>query len=148
MGEEHATTEPQHEYLAFDVGQHRYAMPVSAVERVTEIANAIQVPRPQGVVCAVGYLAERLIPIVDADQDVDGDRHDTYNRRVVLTRIGADLVGWYAEGHFTVNTYSDADTVPAKDMPPWVIGVVVEDGASTYLLDPQHLPRAESLTCT
>ena len=128
-----ATTNMQGRVAVFTLGDQRYALPLSAVERVVRVVEVTPLPQAPDIVLGVVNVQGRVIPVVNPRRRFRLPERDiALTDQLVIAHTTRRPVALVVDAVTGVLEYSGREAVGARDIVPgmeYVEGVVkLEDG--------------------
>ena len=128
-----ATTNMQGRVAVFTLGDQRYALPLSAVERVVRVVEVTPLPQAPDIVLGVVNVQGRVVPVVNLRRRFRlPERAIALTDQLVIAHTTRRPVALVVDAVTGVLEYSGREAVGARDIVPgmeYVEGVVkLEDG--------------------
>ena len=101
---------PEAEFVAFQLGDERYGLPVSAVEGVVRLPELAAMPNGPDFVAGIMNLRGRAIPVIDGSRRFGTPVRNDRSRRVIVLAAAGVLAG------FAVDAVSDVLRVPVSEL--------------------------------
>ena len=119
---------PMDQLVVFTLDDRRYALPLSAVERVVRMVDLTPLPRAPDIVLGVVNVQGRVIPVLDLRRRFRLPERDiALADQLVIARTARRPVALVADAATGVLEYSAREAVGARDIVPgveYVEGVV------------------------
>ena len=123
-----ATTNMQGRVAVFTLGDQRYALPLSAVERVVRVVEVTPLPQAPDIVLGVVNVQGRIIPVVNPRRRFRLPERDiALTDQLVIAHTTRRPVALVVDAVTGVLEYSGREAVGARDIVPgteYVEGVV------------------------
>jgi purine-binding chemotaxis protein CheW len=123
-----ATTNTQGRVAVFTLGDQRYALPLSAVERVVRVVEVTPLPQAPDIVLGVVNVQGRVIPVVNPRRRFRLPERDiALSDQLVIAHTTRRPVALVVDAVTGVLEYSGREAVGARDIVPgmeYVEGVV------------------------
>jgi len=123
-----ATTNMQGRVAVFTLGDQRYALPLSAVERVVRVVEVTPLPQAPDIVLGVVNVQGRIIPVVNPRRRFRLPERDiALSDQLVIAHTTRRPVALVVDAVTGVLEYSGREAVGARDIVPgmeYVEGVV------------------------
>jgi purine-binding chemotaxis protein CheW len=123
-----ATTNTQGRVAVFTLGDQRYALPLSAVERVVRVVEVTPLPQAPDIVLGVVNVQGRVIPVVNPRRRFRlPERGIALTDQLVIAHTTRRPVALVVDAVTGVLEYSGREAVGARDIVPgmeYVEGVV------------------------
>lgn len=145
-------TETVHRFLIFTLGEEAYALPISAVEEVVSLPDALtRLPKAPAFVAGVMNLRGSPVPVVDQRRRFEVEGAAPSRPRVVITRLDGTPVGFAVDAVTEILEVPESRLAATPDLAADAgrlfdrVARVEADGRMILLLNPQELlQRAEA----
>ena len=142
--------EDAREYLAFELGAARYALPLSCVREIVRVPRVTEVPRSPPHVLGVISVRGAVTTVFDLRVQLRlTESSPTSRSRILLIDGGREVVGLLVDNVLQVHRLLDGDielaAILGSEAPPYLFGIG-RPSVSDFLLllDPIVLLRGES----
>ena len=129
----------QNQIVLFTLDESRYALPLSAVERIIRAVEITPLPKAPEIVLGVLNMGGRIIPVMNVRSRFRLPlRKIGMDDRFIIARTPRRLVALAADSVLGISTLADADIVSAKQALPfaeYVQGVAKLDGNLVLIYD-------------
>jgi len=138
----------QKQIVVFSLDERRYALNLSAVERVVWAVEITPLPKAPGFVLGVINYQGQIIPVVDIRQRLNLPQRDMISDdQLILARTSRRLVALVADSVAGIHELPDRESVAAEQVLPgaeYIHGAAKLDGNLVLICDlDQFLPFAE-----
>jgi len=133
------------ELVSFRVGDREYCVDIMAVREIRGWTPATALPQSPPYVCGVINLRGAVLPIIDFNCRLGGEPTRASARNVIIvTHIGARLVGLLVDAVSDILTVSDEVIQPTPDVAcdtvkAFVRGIIAMDGRMISLISLDRL---------
>ena len=117
--------------VVFTLGDRRYGLPLSAVDRIVRVVDVISLPKAPNIVLGVVNVQGRIIPVINVRRRFHlPDREIILTDQMVIARTTRRSVALVVDSVDGVVEYSKLEAVAAQDVLPgleYVEGVMKLD---------------------
>ena len=119
--------------VVFTLGDRRYGLPLSAVERIVRVVDVTSLPKGPDIVIGLVNVQGRVIPVINVRRRFHlPEREIALNDQMVIARTTRRSLALVVDSVTGVLEYSEHEAVEAQDVLPelqYVEGVVkLDDG--------------------
>jgi Chemotaxis signal transduction protein len=119
--------------VVFTLGDRRYGLPLSAVERIVRVVDVTSLPKAPDIVLGIVNVQGRVIPVINVRRRFRlPEREIALNDQMVIAHAARRPVALVVDSVTGVLEYSEQEAVGAQDVLPdleYVEGVVkLDDG--------------------
>jgi len=119
--------------VVFTLGDRRYGLPLSAVERIVRVVDVTSLPKVPDIVIGLVNVQGRVIPVINVRRRFHlPEREIALNDQMVIARTTRRSLALVVDSVTGVLEYSEHEAVEAQDVLPelqYVEGVVkLDDG--------------------
>ncbi len=130
---QHRPDRRANQLVVFTLGDRRYGLPLSAVERIVHVVDVTPLPKAPDIVLGVVNLQGRVIPVINVRRRFHlPEREIALTDQMVIAHAARRLVALVVDSVTGVLEYSEQGAVAAQEVLPelqYVEGVVkLEDG--------------------
>jgi purine-binding chemotaxis protein CheW len=116
------------DYLAFELHDQQYALPVSSLREILKPPPVTEVPGAPAAVLGIISVRGRVTTLLDARRLLRvAESEPSVRTRILLTDDGEEIVGLLVDRVLSVYRFHDDEVEPASvmggDMPPYVTGI-------------------------
>ncbi|TGK30962.1 purine-binding chemotaxis protein CheW [Leptospira gomenensis] len=145
------SSEIDHQYILFSLGDEEYAIPISLVDEIIKINNLIRIPKAKSYFAGIMDIRGKVVKMVDLAIRLTVPREGelTYDRAIVV-KVGGQSVG------IIVDKVSNVVLFPPESINPpppsvkgisgrYITGIGKKDDRFIIIIDVEKILGAEEL---
>ena len=136
---QHRPDRRANQLVVFTLGDRRYGLPLSAVERIVHVVDVTPLPKAPDIVLGVVNLQGRVIPVINVRRRFHlPEREIALTDQMVIAHAARRLVALVVDSVTGVLEYSEQGAVAAQEVLPelqYVEGVVKLDNGLILIHD-------------